>query len=52
MNTHLAEAAEALSVDGGLVDKDLIGAVVRGDETEALLRVEPLDLRGEARGTE
>ena len=45
--THLAEAAEALGVDGGLVDENLVGAVVGGDEPEALLGVEPLHLRRE-----
>ena len=44
-HTHLAKAAESLGVDGGLVHEDLVGAVVRGDETETLLRVEPLHLR-------
>lgn len=45
--THLAKAAEALGVDGGLVDENLVGAVVGGDEPEALLGVEPLHLRRE-----
>lgn len=45
--THLAEAAEALGVDGGLMDENLVGAVVGGDEPEALLGVEPLHLRRE-----
>ena len=45
--THLAEAAKALGVDGGLVDENLVGAVVGGDEPEALLGVEPLHLRRE-----
>ena len=50
--THLAEAAKAVRVDGGLMDEDLVGAVVGGDEPEALLRVEPLHLRepGRSRG--
>jgi hypothetical protein len=42
---HLLEAAEAFSVDGRLVHEDLLAAVVGRDEAEALLRVEPLDLR-------
>lgn len=43
--THLAQAAEAVGVDGGLVHEDLVGAVVGSDEPEALLGVEPLHLR-------
>lgn len=43
--SHLAQGAEALAVDGGLVHENLVGAVVGGDEAEALLGVEPLDLR-------
>ena len=45
---HLLKAAEAFRVDGRLVHEDLLAAVVRRDEAEALLRVEPLDLRAGA----
>ena len=50
--SHLAEGAEAVAVNGGLVDENLLGAVVGGDEAEALLGVEPLDLRGRAKAGE
>ena len=48
--SHLAQGAEALAVDGGLVHENLVGAVVGGDEAEALLGVEPLDLRARRGG--
>lgn len=38
----LAEAAEALGLDRGLVDEEIVAAVVGGDEPESLLLVEPL----------
>ena len=50
--SHLAEGAEAVAVNGGLVDENLLGAVIGGDEAEALLGVEPLDLRGRAKAGE
>lgn len=42
---HLTERAEALGVNGGLVDEYLFAPVIRSDEAEPLLRVEPLHLR-------
>src|ERR1700730_17895316 len=36
------EAAVAVSLDGGVVDEDVRRAVIGGDETIALVRVEPL----------
>src|SRR5213595_888436 len=36
------EAAVTVSLDGGVVDEDVGGAVVGGDEPIALVRVEPL----------
>ena len=38
----LLEGAEAVDLDGGVVDEDVGRAIVRGDETIALVRVEPL----------
>src|SRR6202012_5705903 len=38
----LGQGAEAVDLDGGVVDEDVGGAVVRGDEAVALVRVEPL----------
>src|SRR5262249_22177535 len=38
----LLEGAEAVHLDGGVVDEDVGRAVVRGDEAVALVRVEPL----------
>src|SRR5262249_60745754 len=40
----LAQRLESLPTDGGMVDEDVLGAVVRGDESEALRVVEPLHL--------
>src|SRR5690606_33861986 len=37
---------EAFAFDGGGVDEDVSGVVVRRDEAEALFRVEPLDGTG------
>ena len=42
----LVKAAEALRLDAGLVDEQLLAAIIRGDEAEALGGVEPLDLSG------
>jgi len=42
---YLAQGAEPLGVDRGLVHEDLLRAVVGGDEPEPLLGVEPLHLR-------
>ena len=42
---YLAQGAEPLGVDRGLVHEDLLRAVVGGDEPETLLGVEPLHLR-------
>ena len=39
----LVEGAEAFAVDCALVDEEILRAVIRGDEAEALVRVEPLD---------
>src|SRR5690349_5062082 len=39
----LLQRAVAAGVDGRVVDEDVRGAVVGGDEAEALLGVEPLD---------
>src|SRR5260370_42047120 len=38
----LRKAAVTVSLDGGVVHEDVGAAVVRGDETEALISVEPL----------
>src|SRR5689334_633558 len=38
----LLEGAEAVHLDGGVVDEDVGRAVVRGNEAVALVRVEPL----------
>jgi hypothetical protein len=38
----LLQAAETVSLDGGVVYEDVGGAVIRGDETIALVSVEPL----------
>src|SRR5207247_11318475 len=37
------QAAEAVSLDGGVMDEHVGGSVVRGDEAVALVGVEPLD---------
>ena len=42
---YLAQGAEPLGVDRGLVHENLFRAVVGGDEPETLLGVEPLHLR-------
>ena len=39
----LVQRAEAAALDGGVVDEEVSAALVGGDETEALLSVEPLD---------
>ncbi|TXG74334.1 hypothetical protein EZV62_002913 [Acer yangbiense] len=39
-----SEAPETIGSDGGLVDEDVLTAVIWGDETETLLVREPLDL--------
>src|SRR5699024_1052971 len=39
----LLEGLESTALDGGVVDKDVSGAVLGRDEPVALLRVEPLD---------
>src|SRR5699024_1202138 len=39
----LLERLEARALDGGVVDEEVGGTVLRGDEPVALLRVEPLD---------
>ena len=49
---YLAQGAEPLGVDRGLVHENLFRAVVGGDEPETLLGVEPLDLRGRAKAGE
>ena len=36
------KGVEAAALDGGVVDEDVGGAVVRSDEAEALFGVEPL----------
>src|SRR5580704_10126193 len=38
----LLKSAESVDLDGGVVDEDVGRAVVRGDKTIALVRVEPL----------
>jgi hypothetical protein len=38
----LAQLAETVRVDGGAVDENVRAASVLGDETESLVRVEPL----------
>ena len=38
----LGEGAEAVGLDGGLVDEEILAAVVGGDEAEPLGVVEPL----------
>ena len=49
---YLAQGAEPLGVDRGLVHENLFRAVVGGDEPETLLGVEPLHLRASpARGS-
>ena len=42
--TYLSQAPEPFAVDRGLVHEDFLGAVIGGDEPEALLGVEPLHL--------
>lgn len=37
-----AEGAEAVGLDGGVVDEEVLAAVVWGDEAVALVVVEPL----------
>ena len=49
---YLAQGAEPLGVDRGLVHENLLRAVVGGDETEPLLGVEPLHLRASPAGGE
>jgi len=39
----LRQALEARSLDGGVMHKDILAAVLRGDEPEALGVAEPLD---------
>lgn len=51
----IGQGAEALREDGCLMDKEVFGAIVGGDEAEALGDVEPLDLTsllGHSRGAE
>ena len=43
--THLAQGAETLRVNRGLMHEYFLAAVVRGDEPEPFLGVEPLHLR-------
>src|SRR5215468_11539233 len=38
----LLKGAVTVSLDGGVVNEDVVGAVVRGDETVPLVSVEPL----------
>ncbi len=38
----LLQAAETVSLDRGVVNKDIGGAIVGGDETIALVGIEPL----------
>ena len=38
----LLKAAVTVSLDGGVMNEDVIGAVIRGDETVPLVGVEPL----------
>lgn len=40
----LGEAAESVGFDGGLVDEEILAAVIGGDEAESLGVVEPPDL--------
>lgn len=42
----LSQAPEALGMDTGLVDEEVLAFVVGGDEPEALATVEPLNLSG------
>src|SRR5712671_5645713 len=42
----LGEAAEALRLDRGVVDEDVLPAAVRSDETKALRVIEPLHCTG------
>src|SRR4051794_12268215 len=42
----LGEGAEAVRVDAGVVDEEVLAPVVRRDEAEALLVAEPLDGSG------
>src|SRR5690606_26584933 len=42
----LVQAAVAAGLDGAEVREDVLAAVVRGDEAEALVSVEPLDGSG------
>ncbi|CAN1753065.1 hypothetical protein LINPERHAP1_LOCUS5001, partial [Linum perenne] len=44
----LSEAEEALGLDGGLVNEEILAAVVGGDEAVPLLVVEPLNLAGQS----
>lgn len=46
----LGEGTEAVGLDRGLVDEEILAAVLRGYETEALLGAEPLDRAGGSRG--
>jgi len=42
----LVQGAETLLVDDGLMNEDVLGAILGGDETETLLGVEELDGTG------
>src|SRR3954451_19723071 len=42
----LGERLEALGVDAGVVDEQVLAGIVRRDEAEALVVVEPLDGSG------
>src|SRR3954451_14480857 len=42
----LGEGLEALGVDAGVVDEEVLARIVRRDEAEALVVVEPLDGSG------
>src|SRR5690349_5148837 len=39
----LGERPEAAALDGAVVDEEILALIVRGDEPEALVVVEPLD---------
>src|SRR5512147_580267 len=45
----ILEAAKALALDAGVVDKDVFVLLASADETEALLTVEPFDCAGNHR---
>src|SRR5688572_30208988 len=42
----LSQRLEAAGVDAGVVDEEVLAALVRGDEAEALVVAEPLDGSG------